>query len=227
MKDTRVMPPTEDSAVSGLPPHQSPDGRPSGMDSPPPEAPGGKGDHLQISPGDKKGVPNPPNDLRTSDVAATSLKLSWQMKNKNACNVTYYVIKYKAKDAKIWSEISGAFTNTYDVKDLLPFTDYEMCVLAVNNVGRGELSEPIFITTRKEQTWEPDDSDITLDELKDAFRLFDTDGAGYITTDIFKGILNEIEPEWTEEDLGEILCDIDLDNSGTIDFEEFVKIMIG
>jgi len=220
------MPPTEDSAESGLPPHQSPDGRPSGMDSPTEVVPA-KGEHLQISPGDKKGVPNPPHDLRSSDVAATCLKLTWQMKNKNACNVTYYVIKYKPREAKTWAEISGAFTNPYDVKDLSPFTEYEFAVLAVNNVGRGELSEPIFITTRKESTWEPDDSDITLDELKDAFRLFDTDRAGYITTDIFKEILQEIEPEWDEDDLMEIICDIDCDGSGTIDFEEFVKIMIG
>lgn len=226
MKDTRVMPPTEDSAVSGLPPHQSPDGRPSGMDSPTEEAPAKV--HIgDKQPANKQGVPNPPHDLRTADVAATGLKLNWQMKNKNACNVTYYVIKYKPKEAKTWAEISGAFTNTYDVKDLSPFTDYEMAVLAVNSVGRGELSEPIFVTTRKEQTWEPDDSDITLDELKDAFRLFDADGAGYITTDIFKEILSEIEPEWTEDDLMEIICDIDIDGSGTIDFEEFVKIMIG
>lgn len=224
MKDTRNMPPTEDSAVSGLPPHQSPDGRPSGMESPPPQDAPTK---AVLNPANKQAVPNPPHDCRSSDVAATSLKLSWQMKNKNASNVTYYVIKYKPKEAKSWSEISGAFTNTYEVKDLLPFTDYEFCVLAVNNVGRGELSEPTFVTTRKEQTWEPDDSDITLDELKDAFRLFDTDGAGFITTDIFKEILSEIEPEWTEADLMEIICDIDIDGSGTIDFDEFVKIMIG
>jgi len=217
------MPPTEDSAVSGLPPHQSPDGRPSGMESPTQEPP----TKAVLNPANKQGVPNAPHDLRTSDVASSSLKLSWQMKNKNACNVTYYVLKYKPKEAKTWAEISGAFTNTYDVKDLSPFTDYEFCVLAVNNVGRGELSEPVFVTTRKEQTWEPDDSDITLDELKDAFRLFDSDGVGYITTDIFKEILQEIEPEWTEDDLMEIICDIDIDGSGTIDFEEFVKIMIG
>lgn len=223
MKDTRSMPPAVESLPSpGLPPHQKPDGRPEGLDSED-QAPT-KAVRL---PDTKPKVLHAPSDLRVSDVASNSLRLAWQMKNKNAANVQYYVIKYKPREAHNSQEVSGAFTNSYDIKDLLPSTEYEFAVLAVNNVGRGELSKPIFVTTRREQQWEPDDSDITLDELKDAFRLFDTDGVGYITADIFKGILIEIEPDWTEQDLEEIFQDIDLDSSGTIDFEEFVKIMIG
>ena len=58
-------------------------------------------------------------DLRASDVAANSLRLTWQMKNKNAANVQYYVIKYKPREARNVQEISGAFTNDYEIKDLM------------------------------------------------------------------------------------------------------------
>jgi len=224
MKDTRNMPPDpESSPESGLPPHQKPDGRPESLDS----------DEAQTKvilepPDSKQGIlPHAPMDLRVNDVTANSLKLTWQMKNKNSVNVQYYVIKYKPREAHNFQEVSGAFTNSSDITDLLPTTEYEFAVLAVNNVGRGELSKSVIITTRREAQWEPDDSELTLEELKEAFRLFDEEKMGYITIDIFKGILEEIEPEWTEDDLNEILADIDTDHSGTIDFDEFVKIMIG
>merc|ERR1719348_683188 len=67
--------------------------------------------------------------------------------------------------------------------------------------------------------------DLTMDELKEAFRLFDEDGEGFITTARFRVILKEVDEEFSEDELDEIIATIDLDCSGTIDFEEFVKIM--
>ena len=44
-------------------------------------------------------------------------------------------------------EISGAITQFYDIRGLTPYTEYEFVVLGVNNVGRGEKSPPIMVTT--------------------------------------------------------------------------------
>ena len=44
-------------------------------------------------------------------------------------------------------EISGAITQFYDIRGLSPYTEYEFVVLGVNNVGRGDKSQPILITT--------------------------------------------------------------------------------
>merc|ERR1711997_506682 len=41
-------------------------------------------------------------------------------------------------------------------------------------------------------------------ELKEAFRIYDRDGEGFITTDVLKEILREIDSELTEEDLDNI-----------------------
>ena len=44
-------------------------------------------------------------------------------------------------------EISGAITQFYDIRGLSPYTEYEFVVLGVNNVGRGDKSMPILLTT--------------------------------------------------------------------------------
>ena len=62
--------------------------------------------------------------------------------------VQYYVIEYRPKRATWdWKEISGAITQFYDIRGLTPYTEYEFVVLGVNNVGRGEKSAPIVVTT--------------------------------------------------------------------------------
>ena len=51
------------------------------------------------------------------------------------------------------------------------------------------------------------------------FRIYDKEGNGYITTDILKEILHEIDPELTGEDLDNIIEEVDEDGSGTLDFD--------
>merc|ERR1712179_778435 len=67
--------------------------------------------------------------------------------------------------------------------------------------------------------------DLTYDELKQAFRLFDSEGEGFIPVLRFREILQEVDEDFTDTELDDIIAEIDADGSGTIDFEEFVKIM--
>merc|ERR1712110_549552 len=67
--------------------------------------------------------------------------------------------------------------------------------------------------------------DLTHEEIKAASRLFDDSGEGFITVMRFRVILKEIDEEFTEDELDEIIAEIDTDESDTIDFNEFVKIM--
>lgn len=60
----------------------------------------------------------------------------------------YYVIQFKPKYAnQAFSEISGIITMFYSVRNLSPYTEYEMYVIAVNNIGRGPPSAPVVVTT--------------------------------------------------------------------------------
>merc|ERR1711923_534616 len=55
----------------------------------------------------------------------------------------------------------------------------------------------------------------------------DKEGNGYITTDVLKEILREIDQELTEDDLENIIEEVDEDGSGTLDFDEFQEMMMG
>jgi len=72
-----------------------------------------------------------------------------------------------------------------------------------------------------------DDEEQMKEELKEAFRIYDKDGEGFITNDTLKEILREIDTTLTEDDLDHILEEVDEDGSGTMDFDEFVEMMMG
>ncbi|XP_072947209.1 tyrosine-protein phosphatase Lar isoform X3 [Epargyreus clarus] len=91
-------------------------------------------------------LPGPPSEVRASEITATTVRLAWTYNGPE--EPQYYVIQYKPKYAnQAFSEISGVITQYYSVTNLSPYTEYEMYVIAVNNIGRGPPSPPAVITT--------------------------------------------------------------------------------
>jgi len=74
---------------------------------------------------------------------------------------------------------------------------------------------------------EPEDDEAMAAELKEAFRLYDKEGNGYITTLVLRDILGALDDKLTQEDLDGMIEEIDEDGSGTVDFEEFMEMMTG
>ena len=72
-----------------------------------------------------------------------------------------------------------------------------------------------------------DDEEQMKEELKEAFRIYDKDSQGFITTITLKEILREIDTTLTEDDLDNIIDEVDEDGSGTLDFDEFQEMMMG
>lgn len=64
-----------------------------------------------------------------------------------------------------------------------------------------------------------EDAEEIAAELKEAFRLYDKEGVGYLTTEVLRDILHELDDKITEEDLDMMIDEIDLDGSGTVDLE--------
>merc|ERR1719342_1454436 len=56
-----------------------------------------------------------------------------------------------------------------------------------------------------------EDDEALKKELKEAFRIYDKDQQGYITTDTLKEILREIDNKLSEEDLDGIIEEVDED----------------
>jgi Ca2+-binding EF-hand superfamily protein len=72
-----------------------------------------------------------------------------------------------------------------------------------------------------------EDEEALKKELKEAFRIYDKECMGYISTETLKEILRELDNKLTEEDLDSIIEEVDEDGSGTLDFDEFMEMMAG
>ncbi|XP_042205820.1 troponin C isoform X2 [Homarus americanus] len=92
--------------------------------------------------------------------------------------------------------------------------------------GSGELEFEEFVELAAKFLIEEDEEALKT-ELREAFRVYDKEGNGYITTDVLKEILRELDNRLTEEDLDSIIEEVDEDGSGTLDFDEFMEMMAG
>lgn len=70
-------------------------------------------------------------------------------------------------------------------------------------------------------------SDEQLDELREAFSIYDINKDGAITTRELGTVLRQLGHNPTEAELLEMIKELDKNNSGTISFNEFVGLMSG
>merc|ERR1712214_119274 len=62
--------------------------------------------------------------------------------------------------------------------------------------------------------------------VKDAFRIYDKEGQGFITTETLRGLITELLAPLTNEEVEGILEELDEDGSGSMDFDEFCEMMM-
>ncbi|XP_040571339.1 troponin C, isotype gamma [Lepeophtheirus salmonis] len=72
-----------------------------------------------------------------------------------------------------------------------------------------------------------EDEEALKKELKEAFRIYDKEGNGYISTETLREILRELDNKLTSDDIDGIIEEVDEDGSGTLDFDEFMEMMAG
>ncbi|CAG5073640.1 Similar to Troponin C [Cotesia congregata] len=82
--------------------------------------------------------------------------------------------------------------------------------------GRLEFDE--FVTLAAKFIVE-EDAEALEKELREAFRLYDKEGNGYIPTTCLREILRELDDQLTDEELDIMIEEIDSDGSGTVDFD--------
>mmetsp|Transcript_35272 Transcript_35272/g.51830 ORF Transcript_35272/g.51830 Transcript_35272/m.51830 type:complete len:170 (-) Transcript_35272:215-724(-) len=64
-----------------------------------------------------------------------------------------------------------------------------------------------------------------IEEIKEAFNLFDTDGSGTIDPKELKSAMQSLGFEAKNATIYQMIGDIDKDGSGSIDFDEFLDMM--
>lgn len=88
-------------------------------------------------------LPRAPTDVLISDVTSDSLRLSWSP-NPHSDGVLHYIIRYKPTATnQEFSEISGITANTYTMRGLNPYAEYEFHIVAVNSAGHGASSNSV------------------------------------------------------------------------------------
>merc|ERR1712162_66763 len=70
-------------------------------------------------------------------------------------------------------------------------------------------------------------SDEQMDEIREAFSLFDSDASGAIDVRELKAAMRALGFEVKNEELKKMVSDVDNDGNGTIEFVEFLGMMTG
>jgi hypothetical protein len=81
-------------------------------------------------------------------------------------------------------------------------------------------------TKRAAKSYErPGLSEEEIEEIREAFNLFDTDGSGTIDPKELKAAMQSLGFEAKNQTIYQMIADIDKDGNGTIDFDEFLDMM--
>ncbi|KAL4955329.1 hypothetical protein BDW69DRAFT_160822 [Aspergillus filifer] len=92
--------------------------------------------------------------------------------------------------------------------------------LDVDRTGTIDFEEFLILMSRKVRDADPEA------ELRSAFAVFDQDKNGTISADELRRVLTSIGDNVSDADVEEMLKLADVNGDGTIDYEEFVKLMM-
>ncbi|XP_064485199.1 calmodulin-like [Ornithodoros turicata] len=87
-----------------------------------------------------------------------------------------------------------------------------------DNERQVQFTELIEMITTHTRAVEPND-------LRDAFRVFDRDGHGFITSAELRHIVTTLGERMTDEEADQLIRDADTNNEGHIDYEELIKLL--
>ena len=73
--------------------------------------------------------------------------------------------------------------------------------------------------------WAQHSSNIFFQSLKEAFKIFDKNGNGYIEAKELKSVTTTLGSMLTEEEFDAFWEEADVNHDGKLDYEEFIKIM--
>merc|ERR1712241_433820 len=99
-------------------------------------------------------------------------------------------------------------------------------LIEIDEDGSGEIEFGEFCQLCATSLVEDPDMETMKRELKDAFRLYDREGQGFITTETLRGLITELLAPLTDEEVEGILEELDEDGSGSMDFDEFCEMMM-
>lgn len=104
--------------------------------------------------------------------------------------------------------------------------ELDMMIKEIDIDGDGTFSFEEFVQVMANmggisETSEEDEEE----ELRQAFRVFDQSGCGFITSSDLRAVLQCMGEDWTEDEIDDMIAEVDIDGDGRIDFDEFIACM--
>ena len=87
---------------------------------------------------------------------------------------------------------------------------------------KGTIDFPEFLTMMARKMKDTDSEE----EIKEAFKVFDKDGNGFISAAELRHVMTNLGEKLTDEEVDEMIREADIDGDGQINYEEFVKMMM-
>ena len=87
------------------------------------------------------------------------------------------------------------------------------------------ISSTTSSSTKQQQQRRPGLRDDEVEELRQAFDLFDTDGSGTIDPKELRAAMQSLGFETKNQTIYQMIQDIDKDGDGDVDFDEFLDLM--
>ncbi|OWF56442.1 Calmodulin-2 [Mizuhopecten yessoensis] len=99
--------------------------------------------------------------------------------------------------------------------------DLHDMMLEVDEDGNGEIDFQEFLSMMSRRMKDRG----SKDDLREAFRVFDLDGDGFITANELRHAMTSMGEKLTEEEVEEMITDADADGDGRINYIEFVEML--
>ncbi|KAL2507368.1 Calmodulin-7 [Forsythia ovata] len=100
--------------------------------------------------------------------------------------------------------------------------ELQLMIKQVDADGNGKIDFLEFLNLMVQMKTDTDSEE----ELKEAFRVFDTDQDGFISAAELHHFMLNLRKNLTNEEVDEMIHEADDDGDGQINFEEFVKVMM-
>uniref|UniRef100_A0A2K6MME7 EF-hand calcium-binding domain-containing protein 11 n=1 Tax=Rhinopithecus bieti TaxID=61621 RepID=A0A2K6MME7_RHIBE len=87
--------------------------------------------------------------------------------------------------------------------------------------GNGTMDFPEFLTKMARKMKDTDSEE----EIREAFRVFDKVGNGYISAAELRHVMTNLGEKLTDEEVDEMIREADTDGNGQVNYKEFVQMM--
>jgi len=87
--------------------------------------------------------------------------------------------------------------------------------------GNGTIDFPESFLPWWQEKWKTQ----TVKKIREAFRVFDKDGNGFISAAELRHVMTNLGEKLTDEEVDEMIREADIDGDGQVNYEEFVTMM--